>query len=300
MLATLKLPFSRFRRIVQAGLLAEANPFLKFAKPGHFYSPVPSTELLLEEAGREARRAQAELPGIDLRAEAQCAFAASLIERFGSLPEPSPLSRYHQNNKFFEFADAWAAYALMRHFRPKRVIEVGSGHSSALMLDTVDADPALETRFTFIEPYPERLLSRLTADDKLRCDIRVARLQDMPDSLFATLEADDILFIDSSHVVKTGSDVDFAFREVIPRLAPGVVVHIHDILWPFEYPENWLKEGRAWNEAYMVRSFLQFNERFEILLFNSFMARHHPEVFAARLPDFLARRGGSLWLRRVA
>ncbi|WAC26765.1 class I SAM-dependent methyltransferase [Ancylobacter sp. SL191] len=299
MLATLKTPLSRLRRMVHYGRLAEANPFLRFAKPGHFYSPVPPPDLLLERPSREARRAMTEVAGVDLRADAQRALAARLIARFGGLPDRGENARYRQNNQFFEFADAWSTYAMMRDVQPRRVVEVGSGHSSALMLDTVDADPALNPRFTFIDPFPERLLARLSAADKERSEIRVERLQDVPLAVFTALEANDILFIDSSHVVRTGSDVDFAFREILPRLAPGVVIHIHDILWPFEYPEHWLKEGRAWNESYFVRSFLQFNERFEILLFNAYLAHHHADLFADTLPDFVARRGGSLWLRRV-
>jgi len=101
-------------------------------------------------------------------------------------------------------------------------------------------------------------------------------------------------------VVKVGSDVEYLMREIIPRVPVGVHIHIHDVLWPFEYPEAWLRGGRAWNEAYAVMHFLQFNKSFQIDVFNSFLSLHHPELFADALPDFLSETGGSLWLRRIA
>ena len=107
----------------------------------------------------------------------------------------------------------------------------------------------------------------------------------------------DILFIDSSHVAKIGSDVVYLMTEVLPQLRPGVLVHFHDVFWPFEYPEEWVQEGRAWNETYMLKAFLQFNERFRILLFCSYLALHHRAVLEQHLPLALKNSGGSLWLR---
>jgi hypothetical protein len=120
------------------------------------------------------------------------------------------------------------------------------------------------------------------------------------------LETDDILFIDSSHVTKVGSDVNQILFNVLPALRPGVLVHIHDIFWPFEYPAVWYAEGRAWNEIYLVRAFLEYNSAFEIVLFLSYLERRRPELITALMP--LARRraagspnlgGSSLWLRKL-
>jgi hypothetical protein len=105
--------------------------------------------------------------------------------------------------------------------------------------------------------------------------------------------------IDSSHVVKCGSDVNFLLSDVLPSLQPGVWVHFHDIFWPFEYPMDWLLEGRAWNEAYMVRSFLQYNSRFQIRLFNSFLGARHQDELARLFPLGVKDTGGSLWLQKV-
>jgi hypothetical protein len=112
------------------------------------------------------------------------------------------------------------------------------------------------------------------------------------------LEANDILFIDSSHVSKAGSDVNHLFFTVLPRLKPGVLVHVHDVFYPFEYPLGWLRQGRAWNELYLLRAFLQYNTAFEMLFFNSFLWKHHKEQLAAKLPRMATNPGGSIWLRK--
>ncbi|MGQ0431989.1 MAG: class I SAM-dependent methyltransferase, partial [Microthrixaceae bacterium] len=124
-------------------------------------------------------------------------------------------------------------------------------------------------------------------------------VQEVDLSVFRELEAGDILFLDTSHVSRFGSDVNDLFVRVIPSVAPGVLIHIHDIFWPFDFPLEWLEEGRAWNEAYVLRSFLQFNDSFEILLWNDWLATHHRELIAAELPRMLEAPGGSIWLRRT-
>ena len=108
----------------------------------------------------------------------------------------------------------------------------------------------------------------------------------------------DVLFIDSSHVGKAGSDVNDLFFRIIPNLAPGVLVHVHDVLWPFDYPLDWLKEGRAWNEAYLLRAFLQFNSEWDVLYFNAWMGTHHAEAVREKAPLMLEETGASFWMRR--
>jgi predicted O-methyltransferase YrrM len=190
-------------------------------------------------------------------------------------------------------------YGLLRHFRPRRVIEVGSGYSSAVMLDTVEQFLENRTSFTFIEPNPERLLSLLRPSDIDRVTLHATPVQSVRSDTFSVLQANDILFIDSSHVAKAGSDVVYLLNTIVPSLNPGVVVHIHDIFWPFEYPAEWLREGRAWNEIYMVRAFLQFNGAFRILLFNAYLAARYRDRLQACCPLALRNPGGSLWLMRT-
>jgi hypothetical protein len=187
---------------------------------------------------------------------------------------------------------------MIRRFRPQRLIEIGSGWSSACSMDTVERylDGACE--LTFIEPHPE-LLHRLLgpAVDKVR--IMAHPVQQVPPETVDDLEAGDILFIDSTHVLRTGSDVWYEMFELLPRLRSGVLVHLHDMFWPFEYPRQWtVVENRAWNELYAVRALLTDNPSWEILMFNSYLAQLERSLIADTYPRFLRNTGGALWLRR--
>ena len=179
------------------------------------------------------------------------------------------------------------------------------------MLDVNDLFLDGKVHFTFVEPHPKggkRLLRLLTQDDKSKHTILRKQAQDVPLEVFQTLSANDILFIDSSHVGKVGSDVTHTLFRVLPELKPGVIVHFHDIYWPFEYPQEWILEaGIAWNEAYFLRAFLQYNEAFDIMYFNSFLAQRHADTLRRKMPlslkvSQLTLKGGgpsSLWLKKV-
>ena len=214
--------------------------------------------------------------------------------------------RYNLDNSYFSFGDGVILYSMLRRFKPKRVIEVGSGFSSAAMLDVSEKFFNNAIGFTFIEPSLDRLFSLITDQDRKRCNIVRARVQDVPVSLFSSLEENDFLFVDSSHVAKVYSDVLHLLFKVLPSLNRGVIVHFHDILWPFEYPQLWHESGRPWNEAYVVRAFLQYNNAFRILFFNSLMEIHCGTLLRSELP--LAMKtpsspytpgNSSLWIRKV-
>ncbi|MGV3557526.1 class I SAM-dependent methyltransferase, partial [Larkinella arboricola] len=208
--------------------------------------------------------------------------------------------RYYYHNDVFSFGDAIMLHTMMRHFQPKQIIEVGSGFSSAVMLDTRElvGDEAL--KLTFIDPKPERFFTLLRPDDWQKVRVLEFGVQSIPVYLFETLQSNDILFIDSTHVAKTGSDVNYIFFDILPNLNSGVIIHFHDIFYPFEYPEEWVLgwKGFGWNESYMLRNFLMYNHDFEILLFNSFLHQQYPGWFAEHMPLFLNNPGGSLWLRK--
>jgi Methyltransferase domain len=176
-------------------------------------------------------------------------------------------------------------------------LDLGSGYSSALMLDMSDLYFEGGTQFTFVEPYPELLRSILTEEDKKNVEIIPNRVQDVSLDKFSSLAEGDILFVDSSHVCKVGSDVNTLFFEILPSLASGVYVHIHDIFFPFEYPTEWIYEGRAWNEAYLLRAFLQYNPTFKIVLFNALVATLYEEELRSSMPVNLDRTGG-IWLMK--
>ncbi|HEU4418459.1 MAG TPA: class I SAM-dependent methyltransferase, partial [Planctomycetota bacterium] len=199
---------------------------------------------------------------------------------------------------YFDYGDAFAYQAMLRHVRPARVIEVGAGWSSAVLLDTDERFLGGRTDCTFVEPYPERLLSLLRPADVARTRLLRMRLQDVPLAEVTRLQANDFLFIDSSHVAKTGSDVLHALFTVLPALRAGVFVHVHDVYANFEYPEPWVREGWSWNEAYMLRAFLMHNDDWEIVLHGSALAEHAPERLLLLMPKLANKIGGSLWLRK--
>jgi predicted O-methyltransferase YrrM len=274
----------------------------RFAPAGHFYSPLPSLDEVNRDAGRLFGPPPEALPGIELNEAAQLALLQEIKRYYGALPFPSQKSaerRYFYENLAYSYSDAIFLYGMIRHLAPRRIVEVGSGHSSCVMVDTAELFLGGHVNFTFIEPYPDRLLSLLRPEDLRRVKILAQRVQDIALEPFLALERNDILFIDSSHVMKIGSDVHHLLTEILPRLRPGVYVHIHDVFYPFEYPEEWITEGRAWNETYALRAFLTFNYVFEIVLFNTYLERFHRDIFERDMPLCLKNEGGSIWLRRV-
>ncbi|OWY60928.1 hypothetical protein B7486_66545 [cyanobacterium TDX16] len=190
-------------------------------------------------------------------------------------------------------------YALLRHLRPKRFVEVGSGHSSALLLDAVDRHLQPGPEITLVEPYPQLVRSLLREGDEERLQVLEVPVQEVDPAVFTALEAGDVLFIDDSHVSKVDSDVNHLFFEVLPLLAPGVWVHVHDVFFPFEYPKAWVEEGRTWNEAYLLRAFLQFNSAFRVAFFSDVFLRS-PRLSALPGAELFGQGCGSIWLRRTA
>lgn len=228
----------------------------------------------------------------------------SLCRFYPEMPfpaRPSTGHRYYLDNETFSYADGITLHSMLRHLRPRRLVEVGAGLSSCASMDTNDHFLDRSMSVTFIEPDPGPLLSRLTPDDPYRSRIMTAALQDVPLSVFTELEANDVLFFDSSHVAKMGSDVNTALFTILPQLCPGVVVHFHDVLYPFEYPPCWVtSENRSWNEAYILRAFLQFNYAFRVIFFNDFFYNKYRDEVLLNAPLCLKDTGGSIWIQKVA
>jgi len=276
-----------------------------FAKPGHFYSP------LIDEKEQDyshlvnlwdpSNAKEVDLPGITLRTEEQYELLEQLLRNSADLTDylENGTVRFKTDNDQFGHTDRSFLYLMLRHFKPKRIIEVGSGWSSALMLDVNEKYPKQAADLTFIEPYPERLYSAIKPKDKKHCTIITEKVQSVDVAKFAKLKEGDILFIDNSHVSKTGSDVNFLFFEVLPRLKKGVIVHIHDIFYPFEYPIQWvIEDKRNWNEAYVLRALLTGSDMFDILMWPSYLTTKDHADIKKRIPetkDF----GSSIWLRKT-
>jgi hypothetical protein len=268
--------------------------------PGHFYSPVPRADEIRRLEPRLYATPETQPPGIDMREPAQL----QLLEKFKpyydevAFPaKPNDGWRYGYANPAYGYPDAFFLHAMIRHVRPKRVIEVGSGYSSCMTLDTNEQFFSNSIRCTFIEPYPKLLKGLVRPEDKL--DLIESGLEDVALDKFRELQAGDILFIDSTHVVRVGSDVTYLFFSVLPALASGVYIHLHDVFYPFEYPMSWLLEGRQWAELYLLRAFLMYNIAFEVVLMNTFLLRRHPELMREKFPSCCAEPFGSIWLRKV-
>jgi hypothetical protein len=277
----------------------EAAPLWVY--PGHYYSPVTSPRLLEADKGNVFRKDK-NINNIKINELGQLKLIKAIGSHYYKLPfdaGPKENLRYYYNNMFFSYGDAVVLSCFMQEFRPKRIIEVGSGYSSAVILDTLDFTPGLETDCIFIEPYTERLDSLLKESDLGRAKILPNFVQDVDIELFESLSRNDILFIDSTHVVKTGSDVLYHIQNILPRLKAGVIIHFHDIFYPFEYPEKWvMEENRSWNEIYFLQSFLMDNEKYEILFFNDYMAKIHGDRIDREIPRFSETPSGSFWLRK--
>lgn len=305
------LPYiSRLHREI-THLKTDLQRWRTWMPPGHFYSPIPALEEVRHDADRIFQLPLNELPDIDLLAEKQLALLRELGAYHMDLPVAwleRGAARYCYENEYYSWADAIVLYAMLRKHRPKRIVEIGSGYSSAVILDTSDVFFDTPIDCTFIDPYPDRLRSLLKPGDTEHVRILEQRVQDVDLQTFTALAPGDFLIVDSSHVSKTGSDFNHILFEIVPRLQPGVHLHFHDVFYPFEYPRAWVEAGIAWNEAYVLRAFLQNNSAFEITFFTSYLLSVHRAAVEASLPWMLRSErehllvtdapGCSLWLKR--
>jgi hypothetical protein len=266
---------------------------------GHYYSPIIDVDNIRERE-ENIWNEKKEIKDISLNTEAQIELLQKLIMFRDSINFPTIKEegyRYFFNNDYFSYTDGIILHLFLLYFRPKKVIEIGSGFSSALMLDTNDFHLENSIDLTFIEPYPDRLRSLFLNDENKTCKLLECKVQDVGMEVYQQLENSDILFIDSSHVCKTDSDLNHIFFEIMPTLKPGVIIHFHDIFYPFEYPKEWVLAGKNWNEIYFLRAFLMNNSNYEIIFFNDYLHKTKKELFE-NIPACNLNTGGSLWLRK--
>ncbi len=245
------------------------------------------------------------LPGIDFRPAAQlellsrCNFQAELT----AIPvEAGGPGQFGYRNQMYGFGDAEMLYNMIRLHKPKRIYEIGSGYSTLMARLAIGAnrvtDPAYECEHLCIEPYEVPWLERIGVT------VLRERVEQIELALFDRLEAHDILFIDSSHVLRPRGDVLREYQEIVPRLAAGVLIHVHDIFTPCDYPEPWLRgERRLWNEQYLLEAFLAYNQEFEIVSALNWLKHNHFGAMAAACPMLALNpeaEPGAFWFRRVA
>jgi thymidine kinase/SAM-dependent methyltransferase len=259
------------------------------------HQPIPDTRAFPPSIWEERK----EIAGVDLNTATQLALLTEEFPKFrdeyeaisqDEAPEPG---RFSLANGSFTGTDALAYYCMIRHFSPSRIIEVGSGPSTLLATEAAGRNGS-----TFVIAVDPNVADSIAGLPGLSAAEK-RPVEELEVSFFDQLEPNDILFIDSSHVSRIGSDVNFLFLEVLPRLKPGVLVQAHDVFLPAEYSKDWvLEKRRFWNEQYLVQAFLIFNDAWEVLLANNYLGRYHLEEMKSTFPNSPWWGGGSFWMRR--
>lgn len=273
--------------------------------PVHYYTPIPDTRYLKGKSGKNISN----LVGVDMNSKKQLGFINDVFPKyqqeynFPDTKTDKPFEFYSQNGTFLTY-DAEVLHSMIRHYKPQRIIEVGSGQTTyisarACLLNKEKDD--INTRLSAIEPYPNNTLKNGFPG---LYELIPKKIEDINLNYFSQLKANDILFIDSSHVIKTGGDVNYLYLEIIPRLQPGVIIHAHDIFLPSEYPERWIFQDRYfWTEQYLLHALLLFNDQFEVLWashymhlrFNKELHKLFPKYPDMRYPDL---GPSSFWIRK--
>lgn len=282
-------------------LRAEAAEWERFCPLGHFYSPLPSKDEVAAAFSRGGFGPP--FPGVDLNEDGQFALLREFAAYYPELPFSESATagrRYYLANPSYGPYDAFVLYCVMRHLQPRRIVEVGCGFSSAAILDLNDVLFGGRLALTFIDPDLAQFRRLLFPGEACRATLIERPVQDVPNDAFESLEANDILLIDTSHVAKVGSDVNHLIFKVLPVLKPGVWIHIHDVTGDLEYPRRWFDEGRAWNELYVLRAFLMYNHAFKVMFSSALMFNQHHEFLREHMPMCAVGGGGQLWLRKEA
>jgi methyltransferase family protein len=273
-----------------------------------FSSPIPDTRLL--EASSDLWETESELPGVELSIARELDLLENVFSRYRKecdfpLNPTSTPHDYYIGNGAFGFISAAVLHCMIRHFAPKTMIEVGSGNSTYVSARAcrMNAEQGQSTRLISVEPYPNQVLKAGFAG---LSELVPEQVESLDPGFFSQLEDRDILFIDSSHVVRTGGDVNFLYLEVLPRLKPGVLVHIHDIFFPKQYPKEWVTRNRTfWTEQYLLQAFLTYNSKFEVLWCGSYIYAKYAERLSSVFPPpaGLGFRenyfSSSFWMRRT-
>lgn len=240
------------------------------------------------------------LPGINLNLKEQIHNLSNLVYKNElielELEKKSPSYKFCIKNTFFEHGDAEIYYQLIRHLKPKNILEVGSGHSTLIALEAIKKNlemNQIKTQITCVEPYENNWLNDL--------DIKILRkkIEDVEKSYYLNLASGDIFFIDSSHIIRPRGDVLKIFLEILPMLNKGVIVHIHDIFTPKDYPEQWIiRENKFWNEQYLVETLMMNNNKYEIYLLLNYLKNNAYDKLTKVCP-YLKKyhEPGSLYLR---
>lgn len=301
-----------FLRILY-GFFHEVEKLGYHITPNHFYSPIPDVNFLRTRP--EIWEKESSLVGINVNLNTQMFYLKEVIGTYCQEVDFSfPVDPHEQQKRFsyhnapFKEVDAEALYSIVRYHKPRNIIEIGGGGTTILTAQAIrkNREEGFNTQFICIEPYPveiSRGFPYLTRDIDGLSEIREQILQEIDVSFFSVLRENDILFIDSSHTVKIGSDVCYETLEILPALKKGVIVHFHDIFFPKEYPKKWILEEKNffWNEQYLLQAFLAFNDSFEILFCGSYMHYKYSGLLVQYLKNYDPQKTlpGSIWIRKT-
>lgn len=272
---------------------------------GHFYSPIVNPAELVDKQ-ESLWPGRPEVLGIDFN----CSYHKRVLSRFfpkfidkydyvETIKDTQSDCEFYTQNSQFSWLDSRSLFILLNEWKPRKMIEVGSGFSSLLTADVNHRFLNNSINFRCIEPYPRDFLKK---EIKGLNEVVISKVEDVDKRIFTELESGDVLFIDSSHVSKTGSDVNFLFFEVLPILKKGVKIHIHDIFLPHEYKKEWvLEDNRSWNEQYLLRALLMFSNTFKVIFGCSYAHHKYPKLVeqALNLPNCRGFGGGSIWIEKV-
>lgn len=261
----------------------------------HYYHPFMTAGDL-----RQPLCAERNLPGLTLDTQAQLNFVQALeaMREFEGLLEIGNID--FENNSFGP-GDADILYAIIRHLKPARLVEIGAGQSTRIAQAALSRnkaeDASYSCRHVCVEPYEQPWL------EAAGVELVRERVELCDKYLFTTLQNKDILFVDSSHIIRPQGDVLFEILEVLPQLQKGVFVHFHDIFTPFDYPDEWIFSRKLlWNEQYILEAFLSMNYEFEIVAAANWLTKTQTRKMRDLLPGLKRNphaNPGSLWIRRL-
>lgn len=276
----------------------------EFVKPGHFYSVIPNVT-------KDYNNKDTKFINLDFNEESHITILNEInnyLDKFDNEFGHVNISKRQYDFKYtllngaFEWMDARLLHYFLQKNRPKKIIEIGSGNSTLLTYNTKQMYN-LDLDIICIEPYPTDYLKELHKIGEITLIEKCLENVDL--SIFKTLTENDILFIDSSHVLKLDSDVMYYFTKIFPLLNKNVLIHIHDIFFPYDYPCDWITMGRFWNEQYFLYIFLQYNTKFKIKFCNSYSQfKYHDELKNIQKNTYEIKNkivngvfsGGSIWL----
>lgn len=263
----------------------------------HYYEPFVHPDDL-----RRPLETERELPGIDWNISGQLEFLRELRYAGELLDLTAPSAgagEFRLDNGSFESGDAEFLYQIIRARKPRRVFEIGSGYSTLLAARAIrrnrEEDGAYDCRHLCVEPFEARWL------EGLGIAVVRERVEDIGTEFFAELQADDLLFIDSSHMIRPQGDVLHEYLQLLPSLRPGVIVHVHDVFSPWDYPRHWMLEDmRLWNEQYLLEAFLTGNESWRIIGALNLLHRRHFDELRRVCPYLIrGREPGSFYIQRI-